>query len=226
MQNGAGRVHPAARWRGHDLLFAAPVRGVAAHRLPVQQANRPILPTLGHESFSQQNGRRRTDVAIALRQLFRIRGREVAEELRGVSVQLERRVGPVRAAIPWPVPRGNEDVSGGRVHDRAGAPPDGRTRAPATLRIEELALVAAEGVPDMLKLAGARVEYGDVSLVGWGVTNVAAGDRDHRAMKERERRGNLLASRQPGNGRAPERVTVGNGELLDVAIGRRGVNGL
>src|SRR6185437_13195526 len=81
-------------------------------------------------------------------------------------------------------------------------------------------------VPDMLKLAGARVEYGDVSLVGWGVTNVATGDRDHRATKERERRGNLLASRQPGKGRAPERVTVGNGELLDVAIGRRGVNGL
>src|SRR6185437_2430556 len=117
-----------------------------------------------------------------------------------------------------PISGGHENVAGGRGHHRARASPDGRACAGAALRVHELQPGAAQRIPDVLQMARTRIEYGDVSLIGRSVADVPAGDGDHLAPKKGQWRRDLLAPRQPGDGRTPERATIGDGELLHVAM--------
>src|SRR6185437_16312059 len=104
-----------------------------------------------------------------------------------------------------------------RVEHRSRAAPDGRVALRAGTGFNQSGAVAAERVPDVLELPAGRIEDGDVSLVGGAIADVAGRDRHQVPLIEVERRIHFLAARKQRDGGAPERVSVADGQLLDLA---------
>ena len=87
-----------------------------------------------------------------------------------------------------------------------------------SLGSDDARAIAAERVPDMEKLPRRGVENRDLPLIWRGIADVATGHRDDVPAVVAERRGDLFFLRERRDGGAPDRVAVGDGELLDVAI--------
>ena len=77
----------------------------------------------------------------------------------------------------------------------------------------------------MQELPSRGIEDAEVALIRRCIPDVAARHGDDTAAGVGERRRDLLALRQGGDGGGPEDVSVGYAELLDVAIGRCRVDG-
>ena len=67
-------------------------------------------------------------------------------------------------------------------------------------------------------------ERNDVALVRRGVADVAARRHEHEAAREVERRRELLVRRVAGHARRPQHLPVGDAQLADPAVGRRGID--
>ncbi len=65
-----------------------------------------------------------------------------------------------------------------------------------------------------------------MALIRSRIADVAGRRGNHAPVDERERRIHLLDLWQPGDGRAPHAFSVGDGDLADFAVGRRGIDEL
>ena len=135
-----------------------------------------------------------------------VRRRPVLQEPLAVGREDEDAVAPVRLPVERPVAGRDEQVAGRGIDDRRRAAPDRRVARGAGRRLDDLVAVGAERVPDADDPAARRVERHDVPLVGRRVADVAVGRGEDEAVREVERRGELLVRRVARDRRRPEHL--------------------
>jgi hypothetical protein len=211
---------------GNGLQFVVLVGTVAGDGLAAEQADLAILAALRDQVAAQQHGRARAQVEITRIQFFGIGRGVVAQHFRGTGINLDERVAPVGRAVPLAIAGGDEDVAVAGIDHSARTPPDGRFCLRTGVRLKQLGAVAAQRVPYLEELAGVAVENGDMALIGRPVADVARRHGNHTALEELQGRSHLLSLWQLGDGGAPDRLAIADGQLLDIAVGRGCIDGL
>ena len=147
---GRGEEVGARRRRRRSGARRPCARAAPAHRVRARAGGcLPSLPPCATSRRARSTGDvepRSTSPALSS---AGVRRRVVAEQLRRVGGEHERRVAPVRAAVPRGVARRDEQLAGRRIDDGARAAPDRRVARAAARRHDQRVPVGAERVPDV-----------------------------------------------------------------------------